>query len=92
MASECAILGTPAIFIDFAGRGYTDEEEEKYGMVFNFRDDIVSQENALRKAVELLENKHLKEEYQVKRTKLINDKIDGTKFMVDLIERKGRLF
>jgi predicted glycosyltransferase len=36
MASECAVLGTPAIYLDNQGRGYTDEQEKKYGLVFNF--------------------------------------------------------
>jgi predicted glycosyltransferase len=47
MASECAVLGTHAIFSDFAGRGYTDEEEEKYELVFNFKLDKESQRESL---------------------------------------------
>ena len=37
MASEAACLGTPARYIDHKGRGYTDEQERKYGLVFNFK-------------------------------------------------------
>jgi predicted glycosyltransferase len=29
MASECAVLGVPAIFIATTGRGYTTEQEQK---------------------------------------------------------------
>lgn len=86
MASECAVLGTPAIFIDYAGRGYTDEEEKKYGLVFNFKDDRKSQEKALIKAIELLKNENLKDECRLKRKKLLEEKIDVTKFIVDSIE------
>lgn len=36
MASECVVLGTPAIYIDQVGRGYTDEEARE-GLLYMFR-------------------------------------------------------
>ena len=86
MASECAVLGTHAIFSDFVGRGYTDEEEEKYELVFNFKLDKESQRESLEKAVELLENNNLKNIGRKKREKLLADKIDVTAFMVWFVE------
>ena len=38
MASECAVLGVPAIYAAETGRGYTDEQELRYGLVRNLRD------------------------------------------------------
>lgn len=35
MASECAVLGTPAIYAAKTGRGYTNEQESRYGLVKN---------------------------------------------------------
>ncbi|MBD9436881.1 DUF354 domain-containing protein [Pseudoxanthomonas sp. PXM03] len=35
MASECAVLGVPAIYMANSRRGYTDEQESKYGLVKN---------------------------------------------------------
>jgi predicted glycosyltransferase len=35
MASECAVLGVPAIYAAETGRGYTTEQEERYGLVTN---------------------------------------------------------
>lgn len=35
-ASECAVLGTHAIYVNTLRLGYTDEEEEKYQLVYNF--------------------------------------------------------
>ena len=35
MSSEAAVLGTPAVYIAKTGRGYTDEQEERYGLVRN---------------------------------------------------------
>ena len=72
MASECAVLGTHAIFCDFAGRGYTDEEEQKYNLVFNFYDEISMAKNSLNRAIELLKNPNLKKEGKNKREILLN--------------------
>lgn len=86
MASECAVLGTHAIFCDSAGRGYTDEEEREYGLVYNFKLDKSSQKESIEKAVELLQDPDLKEKGRKKRERLLNDKIDVTAFMVWFIE------
>jgi hypothetical protein len=37
MASECAVLGVPAVYAATTGRGYTDEQEARYGLVRNVR-------------------------------------------------------
>lgn len=86
MASECAVLGTPAIFIDNEGRGYTDEEEKKYGLVFNFTESMEDQELSIRKAVESLKTPNIKKVWQKKRDKMLSEKIDVTAFMVWLVE------
>jgi len=33
MASECAVLGVPAVYAANSRRGYTDEQESRYGLV-----------------------------------------------------------
>lgn len=38
LASEAAVLGVPAIYAARTGRGYTDEQEVRYGLVANVRD------------------------------------------------------
>jgi uncharacterized protein len=86
MASECAVMGTHAIFCDYAGRGYTDEEEEKYDLVYNFRNEKTMAVDSLNKATELLKNKDLRKEGKEKREKLLSDKIDVTAFMVKSVE------
>lgn len=86
MASECAVLGTHAIFCDFAGRGYTDEEERDYSLVYNFKLDESNQEKSIEKAVELLQDPDLKTKGREKQKRLLNDKIDVTAFMVWFIE------
>ena len=86
MASECACLGTPSIFHDNNGRGYTDEEEKEYGLVFNYSESLEDQKKSLQKAIELLNTPNLKQEWQKRRQKMLYDKIDVTAFMVWFIE------
>ena len=82
MASECAVLGTPAIYVNSLEVGYCTEEENTYGLVYNFRNSY----SVLEKALELLNIPNLKQEWQKRRQKMLEDKIDVTAFMVWFIE------
>ncbi len=86
-ASECAVLGTHAIYVNTLRLGYTDEEEEKYDLVYNYSDPESIDGDALDKTIELLKNPNLWQEGKTKREKLLVDKINVTKFMVDFIEQ-----
>ena len=79
MASESACLGTPAIFLDNDGRGYTDDQG-KYGLVYNYSESIGDQEKSLLKAIELL--KEPKKEFEMRHQIMLEDKIDVTSFMI----------
>jgi predicted glycosyltransferase len=81
MASECACLGVPAIYIDNVGRGYTDHQQERYGLVFNYNESEHGQQQAILKAAELADRNHDDETYKVKRRLLLNDMIDVSQFM-----------
>lgn len=86
MSTESAILGTPALFVSTSRRGYTDELESKYDMLYTFSDPHDAQKKALEKAIELLEDKDTKKKWQKKRKILLDEKIDVTKFMTEFIE------
>jgi len=86
MASECAVLGTPAIFLDNIGRGYTDELEKMYGLIFNFSESLTDQEKSIQKGVELLSADGIKKEWQTRSAKMRAEKIDVTDFIVWFIE------
>jgi len=92
MASESAVLGTPAIYVNTLRLGYLDEQEKRYGLVYNFSNPKTAQKDALAKAVELLEDENLKNKWRKKREKLLSDKIDVTKFMTDFIENYPESF
>lgn len=83
MASEAAVLGVPAIFISDASRGYIDEQEQHYGLVFHFMSTQIGR--ALEKISDLIHNIHLDDEWQKKRKMMLNDTIDVTAFVVDFI-------
>jgi hypothetical protein len=92
MASESAVLGTPAIYIDDVGRGYTDEEEQKYGLVFNYTESEDDQLKAIDKGIEILKNLNIKQQLQVNRARMLADKIDLTAFIVWFIENYPESF
>lgn len=85
MASESAVLGTHAVFVSRTGRGYTSEQESRYGLVHCFTDD--QEDEALRRVSELLARSDLKTDASRRRTRLLEEKIDVTAWMVDLFER-----
>lgn len=84
MATEAGILGTPSIYISslVGTMGNFEELEKKYGLVYSFDHS----KNAIEKAFNLLEDKDLKNKWQNKTEKLLSEKIDITKFMVEFIE------
>lgn len=83
MASEAAVLGTPAIFIDNDGRGYTDEQESEYHLVNNFTEREDDQQRAIRRALEIIREPNGKEKFRRFRTALLANSIDTTGLMVD---------
>jgi hypothetical protein len=92
MTTESGILGTPGIYISsfssLEKMGNLNELEKKYGLVYSFNDASL----ALKKINELLKKNDLKREWQIKREKLLKDKIDVTKWMVDFIENYPESF
>jgi uncharacterized protein len=81
MASECAMLGTPAIYVNSISAG-TLEEQERYGLLFGFR----SPKGFIEKAVELLAMPNLRAEFQNRRQKMLSKKIDVTSFLLWFVE------
>jgi len=90
MTTEAAVLGTPAIRCNsFVGKNDMSnylELEQKYGLIFNFQD----LRDAIKKAVELIGTEKIKEQWSIKRDRLLNDKIDVSAFMIWVIENYPR--
>jgi uncharacterized protein len=96
ITTEAAILGTPAIHIESDARGIAtgyrsgnfQELRDKYGLMFFYADE----QEALAKAVEILNNPNSKSEWQKKRETFLNDKIDVAAWMTDFIENYPESF
>ena len=88
-ASEATILGTPSIHISSTAKFCGNFDElYRYGLIYTFSDD----EEALKKAVAILQNPDSKNEWKEKKEKLLKEKIDVVKFMTTMIEsyHKGK--
>jgi len=82
MASESVILGTPAVYIDNLGRGYTRDLSEKYGNLYFFTPNHKNVTSILNKVREVMTNPEMKAEALKIRDRILNDSIDVTAFMV----------
>ncbi len=82
MSSEAAVLGVPAVFIATTGRGYTDDQERRYGLVRHFTED--QYDMALSAVDEILAEPALT--WQTARQRLLDEKIDVTAWMIDYFE------
>lgn len=83
MASESACLGIPAVFISNTGRGYTTEQDRKYGLIKHYRLD---EWNNILRCLNEWAGRDLKKEWQDRRWRMLEDKIEVTDWLVDLIE------
>jgi len=85
MASESAVLGTPAVYLNENWFG-TTSEEERFGLLFSFKSSLSEQQSAIDKGLELLSNQCTHQEMDNNRARFLSDKIDLTAFMVWFIE------
>ena len=81
-ASVCAVLGTPNIYINSLIVGYCKEQQEKYSLC----NHLTNENGVIDKAIEIINSKNIHQEYQINRQRMLNDKIDGTAFLVWFVE------
>jgi predicted glycosyltransferase len=80
MASECSVLGTPAIYINPQEAG-TISEQAEYDLIFQFK----NYQSSVKKINEILNMRDSREIFHSRRDALIKDRIDLTGFMVWLV-------
>ena len=80
-ASECAMLGTPAIYISTISPG-TLAQQERYGLVFCFRNF----DGLIEKVNELFNTPGLRHEFQNRRNKMLSENIDVTSLLIWFVE------
>ena len=82
MASEAALLGCPAVYVNPLRLGYLQELEQTYGLVRCVTDGP----SALRAVADLAENENLRQFAEARRKRLLSEKIDVTSWLVDTVE------
>lgn len=89
MTIEAAVLGTPAIrFNSFVGLCSVIEElEHKYGLTYGFTPG--QEAEFFEKIKALISQPNLKEIWKQRKAKMLDDKIDLTAWMVNLIESEN---
>lgn len=81
-ASECAVLGTPTIYVNSLIVGYCKEQNEKYGLCHHF----INENGVIEMAEEIIKNEFSSKRCKTQRLKMLDEKIDGTAFLVWFIE------
>ncbi|HKO92597.1 MAG TPA: hypothetical protein VJU61_15685, partial [Polyangiaceae bacterium] len=82
-ASEAACLGVPSVYVNTTRRGYLEDQERRYQLVYNYTDA----ELAVRKVRELLAAPPRPADLQAARERLIADHIDVTDYVVSELDR-----
>lgn len=85
MASECAMMGTPAFFLDPIGRGYTSQQENLYGLVKNYSTTSDAIESSLISLHKELKNLTETRDKASKISQLLDEVIDPVSFFLWLI-------
>lgn len=85
MVSEGVVLGVPGVYIDNVGRYYTSEQESRYGLCSCFTESEEDQARAIERGKEILVVG--KDEFASSHHRLLEDKIDTTSFLIDIVER-----
>ncbi len=86
MASECAVLGTPAIYLNSIHYGSTDSQSG-YGLMDLFPSDELGQTQAISLAVKIACNPEIKNEHAQNLARMLREKIDVSAFMVWLVQK-----
>jgi len=87
MASECAMIGTPAIYVNTLTSG-TIKEQEKFGLLYNFS----SSKDVLSKVLEIFDQKDINIKYHLRSKRLIDKKINMNEFIYWFILNYPRSF
>lgn len=89
MASECAVLGTPALYMNKVRFGSTDDQIS-YGLLEQFSGSSQGQNDIITRAVDLAADDTSKEKIADKQKRMLADKIDVTAFMLWFVENYPR--
>jgi predicted glycosyltransferase len=89
MAAEAALMGTPSILVNDIQSG-NGEDLLNHGILHVFSSNEVAQRKAIDTAEEILKNRESKQEMKNSLEAYLKNKIDGTAFLVWLIENGSK--
>lgn len=88
MASESAVLGTHAIYLNTISCGSTNELQNRYGLMDCYNDlDENRYQRGLDRAIELLQDPELKIKEKEKANKMLADKIDINEYYIQQVDK-----
>lgn len=85
VATEAAVLGTPAVLISTSRRSYVDELQQRYGLISFHGDRRHGQAEALARAEELLGDPQARERHQERRARMLAEQEDVAEFVTDVV-------
>lgn len=85
MASECSIFGVPSIFLNDGKLGYLQEQEHKFGLVFNFSESEKDQQLSIERGVEILSGSLDPTRWKDGRDRILASMMDVSSFLVWLL-------
>ena len=91
MASESAVLGVTAFYISPFGRGFTDDQERRYQLVYNFNGERF-RADWLALVRQLAGDPELVNRARAAQARMLAEKVDVTLWMVDFFEREYQRF
>jgi uncharacterized protein len=93
MASEAAVLGVHALYVNVIKSGSTQEQSERFHLLYNYNDGDDRYERALSKALELLADPCLESEGHEKQRRLLAEKVNVNDYFIaetDRLAKAGR--
>lgn len=87
MTSEAVVLGTPAIYCDDLGLGYTNEQETRYGLCVNAKPGHI--ETIIEAITATMRRADLQQHFAAARTRLLREMIDVAAYQLAQIDRLG---
>jgi predicted glycosyltransferase len=82
-ASEAACLGVPSVYVNTTRRGYLEDQERRYQLVYNFTDPVL----AIAKTAELIAAPPSRAALARAQEQLVADHIDVTDYVVGELDR-----
>ena len=89
-ASEAVMLGTHALYINTIVSGSTQEQSERYHLLYNFNDGDDRYERAFEKAESLLQTENLRDIGKQKLEKLLSEKVDINAYFIEQMDKLAK--